>query len=128
MQSSDPEPHQREWFTHVRTGDRGYKVLRDGKDCIRLDRPNEEIVKAFAESEWNADREHRPLSVAQMARLAFEADKQLCFFLRLRLKSLKEWESLSDRERMWWMERGPQDPARKELYESIFGGLRDYYR
>lgn len=125
---ADPEPHQREWYTHARTGDRGWKVIRGGKDYIKLDRPNEEIARPFQESDWMRDNEIRPLTVAMVARIAFEADRQLCFYMRQRLKASKEWEALSDRERLWWMERGPRDPVRAELYAGVFSAMREFYR
>lgn len=124
----DPEPHGREWYSHTRTGERGYFVRRGGKNCIRLDRPMEDISKPFNESEWNPDREHRPMTAAQVAQIAFEADRKLCFYLGLRERSRKEWQSLSDKQRQFWMSKGPNESQRAELYAGVFLAMRPFFR
>ncbi len=123
----EPQPNQRDWYSHTRTGDRGYLVRRDGTDYVKLDRPNEEILKRL-NGEWHKDEEHRPMTVAQIAQVAFEADKKLCFFLGQHERARKEWPSLSDKERIAWMREGPKGGPRQALYEAIFESQREWFR
>lgn len=124
----DPEPTEREWYSHHQTGDRGYKVIRGGEEKIKLDRPMEDLTHKFNESQWVAEADYRPMQVAQVAQIAFEADKKLCFWLGKHEKSRKEWASLSDKQRQFWLSEGPKEVQRKELYEGIFGAMRPFFR
>lgn len=124
----EPQPNQRDWYSHTRTGDRGYLVRRDGVDYVKLDRPNEEILKRH-NGEWHKDEEHRPMTTAQIAQVAYEADRKLCFFLGKHERARKEWVSLSDKERIAWMREGPKEPGpREELYVAIFASQREWFR
>lgn len=125
---SDPPKAEREWFSHKQSGDRGYKVIREGKEHIRLDRPMEEITYPFNPSMWDPDEQYRPMSVAQIAQVAFEADRKLCFWLGVPDQSKKEWASLTDKQRQFWMTEGPKQTQRKELYAGIFASQRPFFR
>ncbi len=124
----DPAPAEREWYSHRHSGDRGYKVRRNGQDYIRLDRPAEEIVHPFKEHVWEPDQEYRPMTVAQVAQVAFEADKRLCFYLGKHELSRREWVGLTDKQKQFWMQKGPSETQRKELYAGIFASQRPFFR
>lgn len=117
---------ERIYFRHVREGQRGYKVTRDGREYIRLDRPAEEILLPFRESEWLLDRETRPLNKWLVARVAFEADKVLCEGLGEHPESRREWASVVEDKRIAWMAHGPPPGPRKELFDAIMKVTRKY--
>lgn len=123
----DPADHERTFYRHATTGDLGWMVRREGRDCIRLDRPAQEISRPYRESEWIAEREHRPLTKLQLVQIAFEADKRLCFFLGKHDLARREWLSMKDEQRIAWADKGP--PAgggRPELFAAILKVLERY--
>jgi hypothetical protein len=124
----DPAPTEREWFSHRHSGDRGYKVRRNGQEHIKLDRPAEDITQPFKAHVWEPDQEYRPMTAAQVAQVAFAADKALCFFLGKHEAARREWASLSDKQKQFWMLKGPQDVQRRELYAGVFASLRAFFR
>lgn len=119
---------RRRYFRSVTTGDRAYLVEKDGKTCIQLDRPNEEIIRPFHESQWIEEKGDLPLAIGQVAQVAFEADRKLCQFLGLHDKSRKEWASLLDKQRIAWMKEGPAEPMRQRLWDAIMGAMEPYTR
>lgn len=125
----DPKPSERIYYRSARDGNLGYLVTRDGVDKIRLDRPMEEIVLPFRESEWLQEHEYRPFALSQIAALAFEADKFLCRLLGLHKEAKREWLSLKDLERADWIQNGPDDAGlRRELFAAIYGVLKKVAR
>lgn len=122
----DPPEHERVYYRHQSSGQLAYQVTRLGrKDMLKYDRVNEEIIVAYRPAEWAIEREWRPLTKASVARIAFEADKALCFGLGLHDKAKKEWLSLDDREKQLWMESGPtKPPIRADQYKLIIKNLK----
>lgn len=120
----DPLPNERTYYSHVMTGDLGWMVRRDGKDCIRLDRPNQEIVKVFREGEWTPNLDHRPITKLQLVQVAYEADRKLCFFLGLHGEARREWAAMREQDRLKWAAHGPgAGPGRKLLFAQIMAAL-----
>lgn len=121
----DPHPGERRWYTHAQTGDRGYLVKRDGKDCIRRDIPGEERVHKLSEA-WVCDHAHRPLNPAQLAMVAYAADQELCRVLGLHSK-LKKWIDLHERDRAMWIQGvGPKQPEiRAKLHAVVWETLKE---
>ena len=115
----DPEPGERVWYRHGHTGERGYLVGRNGRDMIRQDRPNEEIVSPMTGSMWSVDKDWRPLTRMHTARVAFGCDSLLRAVLGNH-RDEKDWNNLSERERIFWMEEGPEIPAiNAQLYAAV---------
>lgn len=112
------------------TGDLGFLIERDGRQFIKLDRPNQEILRPFnaqTSHEWQPDAVRRPLTNYQIGMVAFAADKALKAALGLHdtTKNEKAWLDLSDSQRRLWMEKGPVvDPVRASLYKAIMDELR----
>jgi hypothetical protein len=124
----DPPAQSREWFRHARDGQLGWKVRRDGRDCIKLDRVAQEIIQPFRDGDWIAEVEHRPLNKWQIFKVAFEADKELCRVLGLIHESKREWLNLRDEERQDWMDWGPEgkrpeDAIRNRFWKAIIKQL-----
>lgn len=120
----NPKKHERSWFTHITTGDLGYLVRREGKDAIRLDRPGVDEIRPFTVADWIPKSEHRPMSPAQLAQIAFEADRGLCRALGMFDHAKQEWLSLSQEKKKAWIEVGPSRPIeRKSLYAAIMKTL-----
>jgi len=121
----DPRPDERVWYSHTRTGDRGFLVRRDGKDMIRLDRPGDDQAVRKLNSEWQTDHDYRPLTRHHVGQVTFEADKRLCWPLGLHSLGNREWLSLSDKERIAWMNQGPPDGVRLAVWKAIVEALRE---
>jgi hypothetical protein len=122
----DPPAHERAYYRDKDTGDLGYIVRRGGTDVIRLDRPFQEIVATFTSSSgqplprWVPEVALKRLNDHQVGKVAFEADKQLCFSLGLHEEARKEWMNLTDKERIRFLNKGPKgDPLRRDLYQAI---------
>ena len=115
----DPPEDERVWYRHSQTGDRGYHVRRQGRDMVRLDRPNEEITRPMSGSLWSVDKDHRPLTRMHTARIAFGCDS----LLRQALGSMrgeKDWNNLSEKQRIFWMNEGPEIPLiNAQLYAAV---------
>jgi hypothetical protein len=125
----DPPEAQRELVRNG-WGELGWLVRRDGKSMVRLDRPNQEILKPYVASEWLPEVPMRPLARQQLARVAFEADRELCRGLGAFAHAMRTWQRLSELERKQWTERGPKEKSgpRATLYKAIMGGLEPYTR
>lgn len=121
-----PEIGEREYYRND-NGDLGYRVVRDGRDMIQFDRPNQVILRHL-DRRWHPEEEHRPHSRDQIARIAFEADRHLCLHIGMPHRFYrKEWNSLKDEEKDWWRHRGPQKhPERKTLYDAIMTAMEQY--
>ena len=122
----DPEPHEKQWFQDAMTGDRGWLVRREGKDCIRLDRPNMDHWRPYKQGEWKPLKEHRPFSRGQITQVAFVADRMLLKIRGDHDLAKKTWGDITDDQRRRWIQHGPeQDPLRRKLYEAIMSVLRE---
>lgn len=122
---SDPKPADRKWYRHTMTGDRGYLVVREGKEWIKYDRPNQEILRPL--HEWVPDREVRPLTAYQVAMVQWSADTAVALALGLHQRVKRTWDSLTDEQRMAFMKTGPQNsPERAAVWAFIKEALRPY--
>lgn len=112
---------ERKFFRSSVDGERGYLIHREGVDYIKLDRPNEEVLRHYNNGQqWVPDVERRPLSKGQIAKVCFEADRELCRALGMYDQTRKDWLDLSDKLRIAWMNDGPQKtPERKALWSAI---------
>lgn len=126
----DGPPSKREWYKSSTTGDRGWLVKRevDGKEksFIKLDRPMRETLLPFTKTQWLPVGEYRPMTRQQLAQVAFEADKKLCFFLGKQHRSRTDWASLSDEDRIEFVKNGPPGADRQRLFKAnmkALGGL-----
>lgn len=125
----DPKPNERQYYRSTDTGDLGWLVRREGKDRIRLDRANQEIIRPFDDGKWIEDREWRPFSRTQVSKLLFEIDRQMCLLLGLHKEAKRDWLSLKDADRIEWMKSGPgPGNLRAKVYEAVLAELKDYSR
>lgn len=119
----EPKPHERVWYTHALTGDRGYAVRRLGKDLVRRDRPG--IDDVSDPSNWKRLVDDVPrFSAIQIAQVCFEADKKLCWALGQPDLAKREWLDLKEPARIKWLNEGPRTAQRAGLYAVI----RDYLK
>ena len=100
---------KRTWYRHVTTGERGYLVEVDGQEMIRLDRPQEEILRPLRGGQWTVDRDYRPLTPYQVGQISWAAHQRLAFFLGLP-DAKKAWIDLRDEERRAWIAGKDVDP------------------
>ena len=122
----DPLDHDRCWVTHVQSGEKGWIVRRVGRVCVKLNRPSCDSTRPYRAVDWKPDLAHRPLSKIQIARIAFEADRQLLHEIGERVKSRRSWNALNEKQRSAWMDKGPARPKlRAELYERVTSLLKD---
>ena len=123
---TEPPEHERVFYRHVRTGDLGYAVEKDGKPYMKYDRPNEERVIVFNPPDWIQEEEYRPIPEAQVIQVAFEADKRLCLLLGYHDLARRDWIGLTESQKIKWMRQGPtKPPIRQKLYWRIRDTLED---
>lgn len=124
----DPPRGQEEFVRNARTGELGWKVRRSGQAMVRLDRPNQEILARYVEGDWQAEAPQRPLVRAQLARVAFEADRELCRSLGAHAHALRTWQRMDEHQRKVWAEKGPAEKSgpRVTLYRLIVDGMDPY--
>lgn len=103
----DPREHERKYVRHTTTGDLGYLVRRDGEDKVRLDRGPNEVIIDFRPNDWKEETTHYPMSRAQLAQVAFEADKKLCLYLGFHRLAKRNWLNLSEEDRIEFVKNGP---------------------
>lgn len=127
MERSDPLPHEREYYRHATTGDLGYIVRRDGKDCIKMDRGSApEEIRDFVAGAWVRENQVYPMNRQQLVQVAYEADRKLCFYLGLHKEAKREWRSMKEEERIKWVEKGPRASSlRNHLFAAIMEALKD---
>ena len=103
-------------------------MRREGTDRIKLDRAGEDIILPYRQGEWVPEAERRPMTIAQVAEIAFVAHRRLITYTHN--PGLKrEWSDLKDEEKIEWMETGPKrDPMRAALYRAITEAMRPYFR
>lgn len=117
----EPPAHERIWYNHAQTGDRGYAVRRDGRDGVRYDRPAVDEV-SFNLADWKRAVDDVPtFSAMQIAQVCFEADKKLCWALGQPDLAKREWVDMSEKLRVKWLKDGPPSGAirRARLYAVI---------
>jgi hypothetical protein len=124
----DPKPDERILYRDTQTGDLGYLVRRGGKDRVRLDRPNEEIIRPL-DDHWAEENEYRPFNLFQVAAIAFESDKLLARMMGNHPEAKREWMSMREEKRIDFMQNGPSGNAlRSELWTAIMGVLKPHAR
>lgn len=125
----EPKVGARKLVRDKLTGDLGYLVKRSGKLMVRLDRPNQEILKRYSEDGWQDEETQRPLAPIHAAKVAFEADRALCAALSMHEHAKKDWSKLSDGERHKWLSQGPVAPLeRTALYRAVMDILKPFTR
>lgn len=118
----EPPLHERLWYRHKDTADRGYAVRREGKDGVRRDRPAVDDV-SFTLSDWKREADEMPrFSSIQIAQICFEADKKLCWALGHPDLAKRDWKDMTERQRISWVKDGP---LKKSPDYPARSGLRD---
>lgn len=112
----------REYFRSKATGDLGYRVERDGKIWVRLDRSGPEVLKEFVEGMWVPEVHRAPLNRQQLGKLTHEFDQVLCRALGRGQEVKRDWLSLKDEERSAWMAFGPGDDG---IRDKVFGAVKN---
>jgi hypothetical protein len=94
---------------------------------IRMDRGESvEELRVPNDRDWIPKDDVRPITRAELARIAFAADHQYCIAMGLHDLAKKDWLSLSDQNRRIWIEKGPKEPpTRRLLYLAITRVLAD---
>lgn len=115
------DPPEKRWYKRVSDGQLGWMVEVNGKDVIRLDRGKSEELVPYRDSIWQPVDSDRPVTRQQVARIAFDADRQLCRQLALHGEARIEWASLTDKARISFVKDGPpaDPPMRRKFYEHI---------
>lgn len=115
----DPEDHERFWMNHSTTGEKGWLVRRHGVLHVKLNRPDD-TSRPYRANDWMPDRAHRPFTRQQIVKAAFEFDRELCLMLGDRRLASRQWNSLTERQRRQWMEKGPETPPiRRKMFRLI---------
>lgn len=95
MKDAQQRYEEREWFTEVTTGERGYKIKRDGREVIRYDRgPNSPEVD-FDKGRWVPQKDpERKLTATQVAFVLHQADLALAKVLNDPDGDQRQWLSM----------------------------------
>lgn len=125
LASWDPPERERVYYRSSGDGQLGWLVVRDGKSMIKLDRPMEDLVRPFREADWIPEKEHRPLTRAQCAQVAYEADLKLKLMLGMFDAKRTPWQNLHEEVRIKWAVDGPPGPpaVRRDVFRAIMGAL-----
>ena len=122
----DPLPAGRVYMRHKQTSDRGWQVVREGREAIRYDR-GEVDQYMFNIDEWQLESDQLPkYSDIQIAQVCLEADKKLCWALGQQDLAKRDWMAMTDRARIKWMQDGPPVSAKERT--ALFTVVRDHLR
>ncbi len=120
----DPKPHERKYYRSSVDGQRGYLVRREGKDCVRLDRPMEELISQL-DGSWILDAKLHVMSPHAAAKIAYIADQALCKATG-EYGAKEEWIDLRDKERIRFRKDGPDVGGfLDEFFKGIMALLKD---
>jgi hypothetical protein len=128
----DPTEGEKTFFRHRETGNLGWRVVRDGVEFVRLDRPMEEILFPLLRHKdgtpilWAEEDRPRLLGPGQAARISFEAYKALCAVTGKPTRAAAEWISMSEQARIDYSQKGPRNgtPLEMQLHRAIMGVLK----
>lgn len=116
---------KRQMYRSVWDGELGEKVVKEGKEYIRLNRPAQELLRPYNPNDWKIEADEYPLTPNQVGAICWAADKALCKALGLHAEARKEFINLRDEDRLAWSEHGPsskqveEHPARGALFDTI---------
>lgn len=112
------------YYRNKLSGDMGYLVETGDTKMVRID--DDLRVVPFS-AQWEKARDERKLTEHQVAQIAFEADKKLCFHLGLHKLAKRQWVDLEQTVRASWMsgKRRFEDVDRQVLYSSVFEAMKD---
>ena len=125
LKDYNPKPEDRVYYESVIHGYIGYLVKENDK--LYIDRGNGLPKMLYRNIEWKPIRDLRPITEYHVGKVAFEADKALLFAFGRLKESRRDWQSLTQDEKMEWVHGpGPTDlPARRKLYLAIFACLKE---
>lgn len=122
----EPLPSERVYYRSNVDGQRAYVVRRNDEECLRLDRPGEELLRA-KDGTWTLDAQAYPMTAHQAAKIAWVADKALCACIGEHQESKRDWLSTPEKERIRFMKEGPDEGnVRDKLYLAIMKCLKDF--
>lgn len=125
-QTWDPLPAGRVYMRHKQTSDRGWQVVREGREAVRYDR-GEVDQYVFNLTDWQLEADDLPkYTDMQIAMVCFEADKKLCWALGMIDLSKREWLQMTEKARVNWMKDGPPKTAKERV--ALFTVMRDHLR
>jgi hypothetical protein len=118
------------YYRNAKTGDKAYLVERNGVTMVKLDRPNEEIIRRFIPEEWIPDNETKPFTRAQVAMAIKAFDQKLCHFLGHVKLAKTSWKDMPEKERVEWIKGiGPQKPLIRQLaFQALYKVFEEYMR
>jgi len=108
----DPKPQERQYVRHRMTGDLGWLVTRDGKECVRYDRPNIDHHIAVRRDDkglmvdWVDEKPPAPLNAHHVAMVAFQTDQELLRHLG-EIGKKRAWLDMREEERHRFIKEGP---------------------
>ena len=121
----EPKPSERVYYRSNLDGQRAYVVRRNDEECLRLDRPGEELLRP-KDGTWKLDSQTYPMTAHQAAKVAWVADKALCACIGEHTESKKDWLNTPEKERIRFMKEGPdEDNIRDRLYLAIMKCLKE---
>jgi hypothetical protein len=117
------------YYRNNQTGQRAYVVMHNGQQMLMLDLPHG-VLQRLDTSAWTLALESRPLTPADVARVAFAADRQLCRLLAI-YQHVKDFKDLTGQQVVAFATLGPgktAHPARIALWRAITDAMRGLSR
>jgi hypothetical protein len=123
----EPSFSERQYYRNrMNSGDFGWLVRSNGRDMIRLNRP-EENLRPYIARDWIPEREPAVLTLFQCAKVTFEADKAFCAGVGEVLLARRDWNLMTETARIAWMKKGPENATGKhaDVRRKIYRTLMD---
>lgn len=127
-QKVDPPKHERKYYRHVETGDRGYLIFVDGDIVMKYDRGPQAPWTEWKKEKWVEDEQILPMSEMQVAEIAYLTVGRYNYYAGNHAKARRKWESLREEERIHWMKKGPDDPQARKWYDAVMACGKEFHR
>jgi hypothetical protein len=119
---------ERQWYRSTINGERGYLTEVNGRQVIRLDRPDDTMPRTYDSASWQPEAPRKPLNKATVAQVTLAADVALCRGLGLVKLAGRKWNTMSDAQRIEWIQSGPDKHfLRKRIYKYLTTALQGEY-
>ena len=126
--NAEPKPHERKYYRHRMTGDRGYLICVDGDFVMKYDRGPQAPWVKWKKDDWAEDVQQLPMSQMQLAEMAYLTVSRYWYYAQDHAKARRKWDTLREEERIHWMKNGPRDERARKFYLAVMEAGKDLIR